>query len=641
MLELLRKKAQSPLIQGTILIIALVFIFWGVGGGYRGTRNSVAQVNDEIIPYEEFQKAYERLANQYRDQFGGNIPKGLLESLDLEGQTMEQLIQRTLLRQGAREVGIMVSDLEVQQAVEKMEAFRSNGVFNVAQYKNILSSSGMTPTSFEESMRSDLLAGKVIEHLSRFAKLTPLEIKDQFNFDNEEIKIEYAAFSGADFKTKVQADAEQLQAYYEENKNNYMTAPQAKLHFLPFLFSAGEKAALTDEELESFYRSNIGRYTMPEQRSARHILIKTSEGDSEDVLAEKRNRAAQVLELAGSGEDFAALAKQYSEGPTGPRGGDLGSFTRGRMVKPFDDAVFALKEGETSDIVETRFGFHIIKLEKIVPAYTKTLDEVRSEIQAQIQTQKSKERAFTQATEAYEKIILAGSMDKFSQSSDTVIEQTNFFTRESPEKSGSSSSLLTDPAFLDAAFSLNKGELSSLVETPQGYAIIFAADKKDPEIAPYTEMAAKVRKDYINAKSEIMAQESAEAMLSALKEEGSKDFAAEAAQFTIPVKTSADITRNATAGSSLPAQIVDIGFKLSKEKPFPDEVVAADGMFYVFRVMEKRSPAPDLFSTKENAFKTGLLERKKSAILASWLANMKAKAEIEINPQFLGNRSQS
>ena len=352
MLDLLRKKAQSPLIQGTILIIALVFIFWGVGG-YRGSRNSVAQVNDEVIPYEEFQKAYERLANQYRDQFGGTLPKGLLESLDLENQALEQLIQRSLLRQGAREMGIMVSDLEVQQAVEKMEAFRSNGVFNVEQYKNIISSSGMTPTSFEDTMRTDLLAGKVIEYLSHFAKLTPLEVKDQFDFDNEEIKIEYVSFSGADFRDKIATDQEQLKSYYEENKENYQTEPQVKLHFLAFPYVAEEKPAIPDEDLEAFYRQNISRYSMPEQRRARHILIKTSEEDSEDVLAEKRNMALQVLELAKSGEDFAELAKQYSEGPTGPRGGDLGAFTRGRMVKPFEDAAFSLNEGEISDIVET------------------------------------------------------------------------------------------------------------------------------------------------------------------------------------------------------------------------------------------------------------------------------------------------
>lgn len=634
MLDLLRKKAQSPLIQGTILIIALVFIFWGVGG-YRGSRNSVAQVNDEVIPYEEFQKAYERLANQYRDQFGGTLPKGLLESIDLEGQALEQLIQRSLLRQGAREMGLMVSDLEVQQAVEKMEAFRNNGVFNVEQYKNILSSSGMTPSSFEATMRTDLLSGKVVESLSRFAKLTPLEVRDQFDFDNAEIKIEYVSFSGTDFKDKVETDEEQLKLYYEENRENYMTEPQVKLHFLAFPYVAENKPAIPDEELESFYRENFSRFSIPEQRSARHILIKTSEEDTEDILAEKRNKAEQVLELAKSGEDFTELAKQYSEGPTGPKGGDLGSFTRGRMVKAFDDAAFSLNEGEISDIVETQFGFHIINLEKIEPAYTRTLEEVKGEIEAELQAQKSGELAFTQATEAYENIILAGSLDKFSQTSGILFEQTDFFPRKSPEKSGSKASMATEPSFLDAAFSLNKGELSSLVETPQGYAIIFAADKKEPETALYQDVREQVREDYISARSEAMAKETAETMLSELNAEGMANFAAEAEKLNMTVKTSDYVTRSAAAGSSLPSQIVNMGFELSEEKLYPDEAVFANGMFYVFRVMEKRSPSTDLFSEQENAFRTGLLERKKSALLASWLANVRDKAEIEINQQFL------
>ena len=635
MLDLLRKRAQSPLIQGTILIIALVFIFWGVGGGYRGTINSVAQVNDEVIPYDEFQKAYERLANQYRDQFGGNLPKGLLENLDLEGQTLEQLIQRSLLRQGAREMGIMVSDLEIQQAIEQMEAFRSDGIFNVEQYKNILNSSGMTPTSFEDTMRTDLLAGKVIEHLSRFAKLTPLEISDQFNFDNKEIKIEYASFSGIDFKEQIETAEEELKLYYEENKENYLTEPQVKLHFLAFPYVPEKKPEITDEELESFYRQNFNRYSIPEQRSARHILIKTSEDDTEDILSEKRVQAEQVLELARSGEDFAELAKQYSEGPTGSRGGDLGSFTRGRMVKPFEDSAFSLNEGEISDIVETQFGFHIIKLEKIEPAYTRTLEEVKGEIKTQLQAQKSRELAFTQATEAYENIILAGSMDKFSQSSGITIEQTDFFSRKSPKNSNTNVKMANDPSFLNAAFSLNKGELSSLVETPLGYAIIFAADKKQPEIASYEDVGEQVREDYISSKSQVMAKETAEAMLSALKEEGSENFAAEAAKLDIASETTDYITRSATAGSTLPAQIVNMGFELSDENPYPEEAISVNDIYYVFRVMETRSPSSELFSEKENEFNTGLLEGKKSAILASWLANVREKAKIEINEQFL------
>ena len=636
MLDLLRKKAQSPLIQGVILIIVLVFVFWGVGSSYRGSINAVATVNDEAIPYEAFQKTYEQLATQYRDQFGGNLPKGLLESLDLEGQTLEQLIQRTLLRQGAREMGIMVSDLEVQQAVEKMEAFRTNGIFDVQQYKNIISSSGMTPTSFENTMRTDLLSGKVITHLSRFAKLTPLEINEQFDFDNEEISIEYVSFSGSDFKEKIKAAEEELQSFYEEHKDNYMTDPQVKLNFLLFPYNADEKPVIADEDVESFYQQNINRYSIPEQRSARHILIKTTEGDSEDMLSEKRTQAEQILELARSGEDFAELAKQYSEGPTGPRGGDLGAFAQGRMVKPFDDAAFALNEGEISDIVETQFGFHVIKLEKIEPAHIKTMEEVKDEIASQLHGQKASEVAFNSATEAYERIILAGSLEKFSQQhTDITVEQTDLFPRKSPEKSGFTEGMITEPAFLNAAFTLNKGELSSLIETAKGYAIIFAADKKDPEISLFEDVKEQVQQDYISAKSETMAQETAASMLSTLKEQDTIDLASEAAKYNKTPENSGYFTRSETAGSSLPSQVTSLGFELSEESPYPEEVVSSNGIFYIFRIMERKPPSPNLFTEKENEFRAGLMERKKATLLGSWLTNVRDKAEIEINEQFL------
>ena len=635
MLELLRKKAQSPLIQATILIIALVFIFWGVGTGYRGSRNSVAQVNGESIPVEEYQKAYEQLANRYRDQFGGNLPKGLLDTLDVKGQALEQLIQRALLRQGARDMGIMVSNQEVQQAVEKMEAFRTNGIFNVEQYKNILASSRMTPAIFEESLRTDILAGKVLKHLSGFAKLTPLEIKEEFSFDNAEINIAYVSFSGDDFTKKVNAGADALMSYYEKNKENYKTDPQVKLDFLTFPFNSGDEPVISDEEVESFYRQNINRYSIPEQRSARHILIKTSEDDSEETLVKKREKAEKILKLARSGEDFAALARENSEGPTGPKGGDLGTFPRGRMVKAFDDAVFSMNEGEISDIVESQFGFHIIKLEKIEPAHIKTLDEVKSEIVNILRKQMTSELAFKKATEAYEKIILAGSLGKFSETSDIPVKHTGFFPRKNPEQSGISGGMLNEPAFLNAAFALNKGELSSLIETPIGYAIIFAADKKEPEIYPFKDVQDKVKTDYINAKSDAMAQEAAEALLQALKEQNGEDFSSEAAKYDKTPQESGYFSRSSMSKASLPSQVADSCFALSEQKPYPEAIVASDDAYYVFRLLERKAPAPDLLSEREEQFKKDLLEREKATILASWLAYVKSKADIKINNQLL------
>ena len=322
------------------------------------------------------------------------------------------------------------------------------------------------------------------------------------------------------------------------------------------------------------------------------------------------------------------------EGPSGPRGGDLGTFPRGRMVKPFDDAVFSLQEGEISDIVETQFGFHVIKLEKIEPAAIRPLEEVKGEIEVEIQARKASELAFTRASEAYEKIILAGSLDKFSQNSDAPLLQTDFFPKQAPAKSGSSNSMVQEPSFLIAAFSLNKGELSSLVETPLGYAIIFASDKKEPETAPFEEIKAQAREDYISSRSEVMAREAAAAMLAALREGEGVDFASEAARYNIPVNVTGPVTRSVPAGSDLPPQVAATGFELSAEKPYPDEAVAANGMFYVFRVLEKKLPAPELFSEKEEVLKTGMLENRKGEVLAAWLASLREKAEIEITEQF-------
>ena len=642
MLDLLRSKAQSPLIQGTILIIVLVFIFWGVGSSYRGTLNKVADVNKQPITYEEFKNAYDRIIEQYRTQFGGTLPKGLIESLGIEQQVIDQLIQRELLRQGAQKMGIMISDLEVKQAVEKMEAFRTNGAFNVEQYNSILTSSGMTPAAFEGSMRSDLITGKIVDQLMRFAKVTPMEINENFNYENEAIKLEYVVLSAADFKEKVPISEEELAVYYEENKTNYMTDPQIKLNFLVFPFTPEEMPVISDAELEEYYRQNFNQYSTPEQRSARHILFKTSEGESEDALSEKYQQAEEVLELARAGEDFAELAKQFSEGPTGPKGGDLGTFSRGRMVKPFDDAAFTLSEGEISDVVESQFGFHIIKLEKIEPANTKSLDEVKGSITAILQQQKSGELAFTNATESYEKIILAGSLAKYSDTGGVKIIETDFFQQKSPADSGLQEGMINDPAFLDAAFALNKGELSSLVETGKGYAIIFAADKKESAVAPLEQVKDQVEKGYAEQKAESLARQSAETLLATLKEQhalGKDDLAAEAANLNITVKESGNITRSGLSTGtekteSLPPQVVSTSFSLTAETPYPEEIVTSSKSFFVFKIIDRQPPSQDLYAQKEDGLKADLLEEKKTVILAAWIENEKSKATIEINEQF-------
>jgi peptidyl-prolyl cis-trans isomerase D len=642
MLSILRKKAQSPVIQATVLIIALVFIFWGVGSNRQGGRNAVATVNGEAVTLQDYNQTYDQDIARLRNQFGGNIPKGLLDSLDIKSQVLNQLTQRILLRQGAEEMGIQVSKKEIRQAIEEMEAFRVNDTFNLQQYEAILSASRMTPADFEASMQSDLLTTKVLDNIGRFTKVADNEVMARFLFNNEQIRLSYVSFAPVDFTDKVEFDDKKLAAYYEGNQEKYKTDPQIKLHYL--VFSPEDQEAqpeISAEEIQAYYDKNSDKYSTPEQRWARHILIKVSPEDTEKVKEQKRQKAEEVRQMAVAGDNFAALAKQYSEGPSAGKGGDLGLFPRGRMIKPFDDAVFAMKPGEVSQIVETSFGYHIIKLEDIIPAVVKPLDEVREQIRIALAQKTSKNQTFAAASKAYEDIILAGSMEKYAASGDAKVMETEFFSRNSPPVTGQSPAqkIVADPAFLNAAFSLRKGELSSLVEIGSDYVILYVQDLKPPEIQPLEKVRQQVQKDYIAEQREKLAREAAENLLAALKSEGDerKNWETAVTDLHLEVKDTGLVKRgdNVSGAGKLSPAVIEKGFRLSAARPYPEAISENNGNFIVYKLDKKIEPENALGDEKREDLRSQLLEEKKRELLTAWIENRKSKADITVNQKLL------
>jgi peptidyl-prolyl cis-trans isomerase D len=640
MLSILRKKAQSPLIQATVLIIALVFIFWGVGTSQKGGRNAVATVNDEAIALQDYQKTYDQYITNLRNQFGGSLPKGLLDSLDIKSQVINQLIQQVLLRQGAEEMGILVSKNEIKEAIEEMEAFRTNGAFDLQQYETILSASRMTPAIFEASMQNDLLTSKVLDNLGRFTKIADHEVKAHFIYDNEQVKLEYVAFTPAGFTEKVTVDDAGLAAFYEENKDRYKTEPQIQLSYLFFSTAETDGAtSFSDQEIQNYYERNINRFSQPEQRRARHILFKTSPQDSTDIRENKLQQAEDVLQQARAGADFAELARQYSEGPSGPQGGDLGLFSRGRMVKPFDDAVFGLEQGGISEIVETSFGYHVIKLEEIVPPRITPLAEVQEEIRANLSKEAAKNRAFGAANKAYEDIILAGSMEKYSEVGDTAALETEFFTQQSPPAGDDSPArkIVSNPLFLNAAFALQKGELSSLVDLGTSYAIIYVKDFKPPATMPLDEVLEQVRQHYIADRAEHLAREAAEDFLARLGKTGAEkaEWEAEIQQLGLKLKETDYVGRDGSGGLELPTTAIREGFRLSAGHPYPEEIAVSNTTFYVYKFQQKKEPTAESMAEKNEELRSRLLEEKKLDLLTAWLENQESRAEITINDKLL------
>ena len=624
MLSILRKKAQSTVIQGLVLLIAVVFVFWGVGSNLNNNRNSIAVVNGKEISIQEYQRAYDRAVERYRKQFGGQVPANFFETINLKGQVVGQLVQEELLRQGAEAMGLAVSKNAIQRAVEKMEVFQKDGHFDLDRYKKILSRNRLTPTSFEAGLRNDLLAKMTLNGIESFALVPEDEQHLWLRYIAEEIKLAVTTVSAADFEDKVQVKDAELAAWYEKNKNKYTTEPKIRLKYLFFasrIPNGGEE--IGEEALKARYEADKDRYRVPEQRHARHILLQVAPDADEKTVAAKEELARKVLAMARNGQDFAELAKKYSEGPSAAKGGDLGFFAKNRMVKPFADAVFSMDKGQVAGPVRTQFGFHIIKLEEIRPARIRDFEEVRDELKKKIEQEEGRASAFKAASEAYEGIMRAGSLEKYSREKGVDLKQTDFFSRSKPP-----AGIVADPAFLNEAFKLGKGELSSLVEVGRkGYAILFVDDVKPPVIPPLEEVRDRVVRDYKREKAVELAAKAAEQELAEAKTKGKLTGDT--------LRTTDYIQRRSPAPADIPASVIKDAFALAPTEKFPVHPLKSGETFYLYQVVERRPGDKNADEKMKKQLATQLMTAEKSRLVADWLSQLQQKAEIWTNNKIL------
>ncbi|MEN8189398.1 MAG: SurA N-terminal domain-containing protein [Thermodesulfobacteriota bacterium] len=628
MLQIFRNKAQSIFIQAIVLVIALVFIFWGVGANMMGNREAAAVVNDQEITFQEFQQAYDRTAAGYRQQFGGTMPPELLETLGIKQQVITQLIQGELLRQGAAEMGIIISQKEVRATIENMKEFMDDGSFNIDRYKSVLTSNRLTPRKFESSMQYDLLASRVVAEIGKFGEVIGDQaLTELFQTDREEISLSYVKIVPQPFLAKVEINDDELEKWYQKNQSNYKTDAQIKLNYLPFTYedSEGDKE-FSEEELKSRYEADIASYRTPEERHARHILFKTEQAATPEQDKELRKKIDDVLKRAREGEDFAAMAKIYSEGPSADGGGDLGFFAKGQMVPAFDATVFSMKVGEISDIVKTSFGYHIIKLEATRGGETKSFEDVRDKVAAKAREELVKPLTFEAANQAYEAIMAAGSLKAYDEKQDkSKLQKTDFFGPAAiPQQ------LAGDPELSNRAFALKKGELSSLVETPRGYFILFAEDRMEPVVPPLAEVNDRLTADYKRETAMAMARKEAQTILD--RAATGEELNTLAAEFELTVNDSGFMGRSNAQPPSpkdFPAALRQSAFLLGPQSPLPKEIGAANDTFYVYRFQERRIPKGEEMNEEDKKrYRATLVELNKDQLLNSWLQLQQEKAEI-------------
>lgn len=625
MLELLRKQAKSPVLQAIVFIIILVFIFFGTNMAGGNKRDAVATVNGEAVTLSAYSREYSRMIDSLSEQFGGPLPKNLIAGLGIKEQVLQRLVQQTLLVQGAQQMGLAVSNWEIQNEIMNQPFFQVDGVFNNDRYQQLLAQNKMTPKQYEESLRLELLAGKVNSRLGNFAVLTDQELDQRFAFNNTEIKLAYATLLATDFGKEVQVEAEALQAYFDGHKEAYKSAPQVKIKYLAFsVAQAMADLVITDDQILDAYQKNSSTYERPETRTARHILLKTDGNNDEAQLA----RAEELIAKLKAGGSFSELARKFSDDPgSASQGGDLGAFSRGQMVPTFDEAVFSLAKNEVSAPIKTRFGYHIIEVQDIQPATTTPLAEVKDTIRRTLQREQARNKAFEDAGAAYEKIFQAGSLDRYSAQEGVALLHSTFFNRTTPP-----AELAGKPRLLEQAFSLVKGDLSSLIEEADGYYIIFIDDVVEPIIPALETVLKEVRADFRVAKSGELAEAKAQEILAACT--AGKDFRQAVSEAGGQVQTTPWFSRSSRDRSGLPDAISSAAFTLSAAQPYP-EAIGVDGTtFYVYRFEDKQESRTATAQAKE-AFRATLLQEKQMATLESWLNQMMKTGEITTNTKLI------
>jgi peptidyl-prolyl cis-trans isomerase D len=465
MLGYLRKNSGSFMSNALVVFLSLLFVFFFGSSALNSEKTQVvAEVNGTKIRDVALDR---RVRNQMRYLGGGS---GDDERARIQAQVLDQMIERELLLQAAEREGFLVAPREVQRAVLKLEGFKDeDGNFDLEGYRKYIEKDQTRARDLQDGLKEDLLVRKVQDFIRRSVQVTPGEVKEAYVAEAADRNVEYVRVTTSAFMGEIELAEADIDTWAEEN--------------------AADVRERYDRDFERKYHD-------PEQVSARHILLKFDDADGQDVRADLKSRVDAIrTETLAEGADFAALASKYSEDSSATTGGDLGFFDATAMVKPFSDAAFAMQPGDISEVVESKFGFHIIKVEERKDASEKKLEEVKRTVAGDLM----KEEQAPELAKAFAaKLVLAmnGTMaeaerDELLSSKSLSIDESGTFTKRDRRvpKVGAS------PKVVTAAFALaNVGDTTpEPLELPSGWAVMRLKEKNEADMAEFEEKRAQIR----------------------------------------------------------------------------------------------------------------------------------------------------
>jgi peptidyl-prolyl cis-trans isomerase D len=637
--------AKKIILGGMLVFICVAMVVTLVPGGMLGDafgfssldKNVLAKVGSQEVTLNEVDQTARRIGRQ---QFRGNVPSALLPLL--RQSAVENLITQKALVVEAERMGFKVTDQELRDTLHQGQfgqlLFPGGNYVGEQQYQMFIESQfNMNVAQFEEALKTDLLLGKLRAAVEGPVNVSPQDVAAEYKKQNTKVKFEYAVLSLDDISKQIKPSDENLKSFYEAHKQQYSNSIPEKRQVRYVVVDNAKLAnqvQVSNADLQSYYREHQDQFRVPEQVNVRHILIKTPAPGPDGKVDDNAVKAAQkkaedVLAKLKAGGKFDDLAKKYSDDTaSATNGGSLGWIQRGRTVPEFEKSAFSLAKGETSGLVQSTYGFHIIHVDDKQDAHARSLDEVRPEIEPIIRQQKAASVVDRLAASVLS-TARSKSLDEAAKANNLDVLTSNYVTR-----TDTLPGVGTSPQFMDAIFSAQAKGAPDSASTPNGSVIFQVTDVKPPATPAFEEIRARVESEYKADRAQAMLSQKTNELAEKAKSE--HDLKKAAKEMGATVKTSEPVTSS--------GQVPDLG---SMEGPAsvaftlkPGEIsgpITSARNGAVLQVLERTEPAADELAKGSEQMREQLLSRKRADVFQVFAAglrkNLEKSGKIRINKE--------
>ena len=509
------------------LLIFPSFVLFGIDGynRFREKGPAAAKVDGQEISQSEWDQAHKNEMDRLRAQMPNLDPK-LLDSAEARYATLERLVRDRVLAAAAVQSHLQTSDQRLARELQDNPMIsalrRPDGTLDMERYKQLVGSQGMSPEMFEASVRSELSTRQVVSGItgSGFAARAVADTALNAYFDTREVQV--ARFASADFAARINPTDGDVEQYYKDHGAQFQAPEKASIEYLVLDVESLKKTiTVSEQDLKTYYEQNAARLNGQEERRASHILINAPKSASAADRAKARARADELLGQARKAPDsFAELARKNSQDTgSAASGGDLDFFARGAMVKPFEEAAFGMKKGDISDVVESEFGFHIIRLTDIRGAKSRSFEEMRAGMETDFRRQAALKR-FAEVADSFTNGVYEQSDNLKGVAARLGLEvrtASNVGRVPAPDATG----VLANPKFLNALFSadsVEKKRNTEAVETAGNQLVSGRLVQYTPaRTLPLAEVKDKVRQGLVAQRAAELAKKEGAEKLAAWK----------------------------------------------------------------------------------------------------------------------------